>query len=359
MIVLILLSITILLLLNILVIFSLKRLDNGSKTESQYVNISIVIAAKNEEGNINELIHHLKNLDYPPEMFEVILIDDNSTDETIIRIKRQTESLQNYSNITMRTSEVSGKREALSFGINHSKYPYLLITDADCRPEKNWLKSYSKKFEQDYDMLFGIAPFFRHKTLVNRISCFENLRNSVLSFSLASISLPYTAVARNFGFCKSTFKSLEGYSKTKDTKSGDDDLLLREAVKKNMKIGVVTEPGSFVYSETKKTFAEYFQQKARHTQTSFYYLKKHQLILGLWHLLNLAFLFSPLLILFNPLYGILLPVKILIDVSVIKSNQKKFSYDFSTVEIIYLQIFYELLLIIHFLNARFTDVKWK
>jgi len=359
MIILILLSITILILINLLLMFSLIRLNNGSKNETYEVNISIVIAAKNEVENINELINYLRNLDYPPEMFEVILVDDSSIDNTFSKLKEQTVLLRNFSILSTKASGASGKREALSLGISNSKYPYILITDADCRPERTWLKSYSKKFGQGYDMLFGIAPFFQYKSLVNRVSCFENLRSSVLSFSMASIGLPYTAAARNFGFSNSTFKSLQGYSKTKDTKSGDDDLLLREAVRNKMEIGIVAESGSFVYSETKKTFLEYFQQKARHTQTSFHYLKKHQLVLGFWHLLNLAFIFSPLLMVFNPLFGILLPAKLLIDISVVKSNQKKFSYNFSTSEIIYLQIIYEILLVIHFLNARFAEVKWK
>ncbi len=352
------LSIAILFLLNLLLLFSLKRLNSGSKNESHEVNISIVIAAKNEADNINALIESIKSLDYPNEMFEVILVDDSSTDDTLSKMREQTEFLINFSVFSTKTLGASGKREALSLGISNSKYPYILITDADCRPERNWLKSYSKIFGQGYDMLFGIAPFFQSKNLVNKISCFENLRSSVLSFSMASIGLPYTAAARNFGFSKSTFNSLQGYSKTKNTISGDDDLLIREAVKKKMKIGTVTESGSLVYSETKKTFSEYFQQKARHTQTSFHYLIKHQVILGFWHLLNLAFIFSPLLMLCNPLFGILLPAKLLIDISVVKSNQKKFNYKFSTVEIIYLQIFYELLLIVHLLNARFADIKW-
>jgi len=359
MIILISLSITILILINLLLIFSLMRLNIGSKNERNEVNISIVIAAKNEGKNINELIHHLKKLDYSPEMYEVILVDDCSTDDTLSKMKEQTESINNFSILSTKTQGASGKREALSLGIHYSKYPYILITDADCRPEKSWLRSYSRKFEQGYEMLFGIAPFYSKKNLVNKVSCFENLRSSILSFSMASIGLPYTASARNIGFSKNVFESLGGYSKTKDTTSGDDDLLLREAVKNKIKIGVVTEPGSFVYSETKKTFSEYFQQKARHTQTSFHYLKKHQLILGFWHFLNLAFIFSPLLMIINPLFGILLPAKLLTDVSVVKSNQKKFSYDFSIVEVIYLQIIYDLLLIIHLLNARFTEIKWK
>lgn len=335
------------------------RLNISSKNGSYEVNISIVIAAKNETENINELINHLRNLDYSPEMYEVILIDDSSTDDTFSRIIEQTESLNNFSILSTKTQGTTGKREALSLGIQNSKYPYILISDADCRPEKSWLRSYSRKFEQGYEMLFGIAPFYQKKNSVSKISCFENLRSSLLSFSMASIGFPYTAAARNFGFSKNAFNSLGGYSKTIDTKSGDDDLLLREAVKNKINIGVVTEPGSLVYSEAKKTFSEYFQQKARHTQTSFHYLKKHQLILGFWHLLNLAFIFSPLLMILNPLFGILLPSKLLTDFLVVKSNQKKFSYNFSTVEIIYLQMFYELLLVVHFLNARFADIKWK
>ncbi len=61
----------------------------------------------------------------------------------------------------------------------------------------------------------------------------------------------------------------------------------------------------------------------------------------------------------NPLFGILLPAKLIIDFGVVKSKQKQFGYNFSTIEIFYLQIFYEMLLIIHFFNARFSEIKWK
>ena len=359
MIYLILSSITILLLLNVLIVYSLKRMNAAGKNENNQVNISIIIAAKNEAENIGGLIESLKKLDCPTELFEVIVVDDNSTDGTYDKLKSKTGSIKNFSIIESKISGVNGKRDALSLGISNSKYSYILITDADCRPQRNWLNFYSNKFDKGYDLLFGIAPFYQNKTFINKISCFENLRSSLLSFSMACVSLPYTAAARNFGFTTKAFESLGGYSKTKNTISGDDDLLLREAVKKKMKIGVVTESDSFVYSEAKKTFKEYIRQKARHTQTSFHYLKKYQIILGFWHLLNLSFLFSPLLMFFNPLWGILLPVKLMIDISVVNLKQKKFGYTFSMVEILYLQIFYEILLVIHFFNARFSEVKWK
>lgn len=362
-------SIFVLLFFNAILLISLRKIfpslqprqlrPDISRSCRNVIKISVIISVKNEESKVEGLINGLINLDYQEENIEVIIIDDNSNDGTLEELHKETAGVQNLFIKELKSTGLSGKREALSFGIRSSKYPYILITDADCQPQSNWLEAYSRKFNLGYDMLFGIAPFYQNKSLANRIACFENLRNSLLSFSMASIGLPYTAAARNFGFTKKAFETLGGYSNTKDTISGDDDLLLREAVKKKMRIGVVNEPGSFVYSQTKKTFKEYFQQKARHTQTSFHYLKKHQITLGFWHLLNISLLFSPLLMFFNPLFGILLPAKLLIDFVIVKSNQKKIGYKFSIPEIFYLQIFYETLLIIHFLNARFSDIKWK
>jgi len=332
---------------------------NINVNTSASVNISVIISVKNERGKIKKLVDTLNNLIYPKNNFEIIIIDDNSTDSTLEELHKNTAGFQKFSIKELKSTGLSGKRNALTYGIQNSQHPYLIITDADCRPQKYWLPAYSEKFESGYDVLFGIAPFYKEKHLVNRISCFENLRNSLLSFSMALFGFPYTAAARSFGFTKKAFEAIGGYLNTRDTLSGDDDLLLREAVKRKLKIGVVTAIESFVYSETKKTFQEYLQQRARHTQTSFHYLRRHQVILGFWHLTNLLILFSPLLMFINVWFGILLPAKLLIDIIVIKSTQKKFGYEFSFTEIFYLQLFYEIFLIVHFFNARFSEIKWK
>lgn len=356
---LILLSISILILINLLLIYSTRRVFQVSKNESLEVNISIVIAAKNESANIGKLVEALQRLDYHSNNYEVIIVDDNSTDNTYKVLNSLTVSLKNFSVFELRNKNKIGKREALSIGISKAKYPFILITDADCRPQTNWLKACSKNFSLGHAVLFGIAPFYQDEGFVNKISCFENLRSSFLSISMASIGLPYTAAARNFGFTKEAFEAIGGYSQTKVTISGDDDLLLREAVKKNLKIGIITDTNSFVYSDTKKTFREYLKQKARHTQTSLHYLIKHQVILGFWHLLNLFFLLSPILTALNLLFVILLPAKLAIDLIINTSFQKKLGYKFSLAECIYLQIFYEVLLAVHFFNASFSRIKWK
>jgi hypothetical protein len=62
---------------------------------------------------------------------------------------------------------------------------------------------------------------------------------------------------------------------------------------------------------------------------------------------------------FNPLWGILFAGKLIIDLSVVKINEKKFGYSFKLFDVIFLQIVYELMLVIHFINARFIKIKWK
>ncbi len=265
-------AIVFLILLNGILALSLKRINSQSPIESNQNRISIIIALKNEEENIETLLSSLNKIDYPAELFEVIFIDDNSIDNTFESIAEKIKEFDSFSVYKVQSENKSGKRNALELGISNSVNPYILITDADCEPEKDWLKVYSNKFTEDFDFLFGIAPFFREKSLVNKISCFENLRNSMLSIFAANIGLPYSAAARNFGFKKTSFEKVGGYSKTIDTLSGDDDLLLREAFNNKLKIGTVTAKGSFVFSKTKKTFKDYFQQRARHTQTSFHYL---------------------------------------------------------------------------------------
>jgi len=344
-------AIVLLIILNGIIALSLKKIITQSSAGSNLKNISIIVALKNEEEKIETLLPSLNELDYPVDFFEVILIDDNSSDSTYESIAEKTKGIDNFNVYKLQNEN--------EFGISKSVHPYIVITDADCEPQKDWLKAYSNKFADGFDFLFGIAPFFRNKSLVNRISCFENLRNSILTFFTANIGLAHSAAARNFGFKKTSFEKVGGYSKTTDTLSGDDDLLLREAVKNKLKLGTVTAKGSFVFSKTKETFKDYFNQRARHTQTSFHYLFKHQLMLGLWHVFNLIILFSPILFFLDIYFLLLLPVKLIVDLVVVVFSQNKFGYKFSFLEIIYLQIFYDLFLVIHFFNAKFGRIEWK
>src|SRR5215217_269318 len=99
--------------------------------------ISVIVAARNEEKALPRLLHALSAQTYPPELFEIILVDDFSTDGTAA-------VAQIFSNphITVIQpqvpSNVSSKKRAIEAGVQHARGSLLLITDADCLPGKDW-----------------------------------------------------------------------------------------------------------------------------------------------------------------------------------------------------------------------------
>jgi glycosyltransferase involved in cell wall biosynthesis len=323
------------------------------------LNISIVISAKNEANNISSLLNSLKNVEYPKNNFEIILVDDNSTDLTLLRAGNYKNEFTNLKIIKAENKKYPGKKEALALGINNATNDYILITDADCTVSSGWLIRYSEKFNEGYDFLFGNAPFINKPGFVNTISRFENLRTFFLYTTACRLHLPYSAAARNFGFKKTSFYKIKGYENTNETMSGDDDLLIREAIKNKMRIGYIPNKDAAVYSGTKETMKDYLIQRTRHTKTSMYYLPVHKIILGGWHLINLASLFSLFLGFYNKWFFIPFIIKILSDLIIVKTNEAKSGYKFGLLEIIYLQVIYEILIVMNFMNALFKGDKWK
>lgn len=340
------------------IVLFLKKNDNKKEHEN-FVNISVVIAFKNEEKRLVNLFRSLMEIDYPQHNFQVILIDDGSTDNSFQSAMELSKDLHDYRVVKAENKRYPGKRGALDYGISIAKYPFILITDADCFPSRYWLKGFSEKFNLGFDILFGLAPFKQDGGLINKISCYENLRSSILTTSLAEMNIPYSAAARNFGFTKLAYTKLEGYSRTLQTESGDDDLLLREAVKFKLKIGVIKNDNSLVFSETKQNFRDYLNQKARHTKTSFYYLTRHKVILGFWHSINIFLIISIIFVPLMPVMFVPMLIKITWDSIVIMFLQKKLGYKFKIYEIPFLQFAYELLLIVNFILSLRKNIKWK
>ncbi len=346
-------------LVNIILFIQLRNLFSAKPELNYEVDISIIIAAKNEEKNIPSLIESLSSLNYPAEKYEVIIVDDESDDKTYSTVLNLISKKNNFRVIKSVAKTLPGKKGALTIGIEEAQFDYIIITDADCQHSKEWIASFADKFNSGYELIFGITPYFQERSFVNLLTCFENLRSSILTFSLAKMGLPYSAAARSFGFTKTLFKKVNGYSGTLETKSGDDDLFLREAVKLKVKVGLTANKDAFIFTSSEDSFKKYLDQKARHTSTSLHYLFHNKILLGLWHGINILFLLTPFFTFYYLPFLFLFLLKILSDYLMVILLQGKFNYKFLFLQIIYYQIIYEVLLIIHFFNAIFKKVKWK
>ena len=360
MVVYILFSVALLLLIFDLFIYSaLNKLFRFKEIEQSDLNISVVVATKNESTNIKDLVSSLLNQNYSKDIFEVIIVDDNSDDNTFTITEETIKELNNFRIIKAESKLYKGKRGALDIGINAAKYPYILITDADCEPEREWINSFANGFKNNNDFLFGIAPYRATKTITNLVARFENLRASIIVFAFAKLGIPYSASARSFGFSKEAFNKIDGYTNTTETLSGDDDLLLREAIKNNFNVGMITNTDAFVFSKTKETFSEYVNQKSRHTSTSIHYSLKNKILLGSWHLLNLTSLFSIIFLPFGTEFIFPIFIKLVIDLFILNNFQNNFGYKISPLWFIVLQISYELNLIYFFLKGLKFSNRWE
>ncbi|MFH1197608.1 MAG: glycosyltransferase [bacterium] len=348
---LLLLILFLILLINCGLLLSVLSIRTHPDSIVPHLKISVVIAAKNEERNIPGLISSLKNIDYSMDLFEVIIVDDNSTDNTFTSLAGSISQNENIKYFRLPKENAAGKKNALTFGISKSSHDCILITDADCNPSPGWIKSFAKKFYDGNELVFGVAPYRQSKGILNKIICFENLRAHILTFGAAKTGFAYSGAARSLGFRKEFFIKIGGYAATNELKSGDDDLLIREVIRNKLKIGVVADESAFVFTESKSVISEYFSQKSRHTSTSNYYLFRHKLFLSVWHFSNILIIFSPLLLWFSYYSFFILAAKLLMDFLIVLILQKKFSYAFKIHEILLLQITYELLLIVHYINS--------
>ncbi len=338
----------------------LKKVFIPTTSEAINIKVSIVIAAKNEERNIENLITALDNQEYPKELYEVIIVDDNSRDSTLARIKSLISEQSNIKVISNTDSELPPKKGALALGIEQAQNDFILITDADCTPLPGWIKSFVNKFRDGHDFLIGLAPFNQQKSSdISAFVCFENLRTTLLTMSAAGLGIPFSCSSRSFGFKKESFYKIDGYKNTLQTLGGDDDLLLQEAVKNKMSIGTVTDLHGLVHSNTPFTFRDYSRQKKRHLKTSHHYLLRNKLLVGYWHLINLFFLFSILLLPFSIYFLAPVVAKLYTDYTIIKKRQAHLAYNFTDPEIPMLQFLYELMVIYNFINSFTRLKKWR
>lgn len=343
---------------TILILVGFKNISQRTLSrKNSFQNISVIIPFKNESTHLTELLEALKKLDYPSDKYELIFVDDNSSDNSVTLLKRSL--IVNYKIISASNKKYPGKKGALDIGIQNAKFDLIAITDADCEPQLNWLKSISNKIYEGNDIVFGYSPLKPEKTLISKLASFENFRNFILYFSSVGLGIPYSATSRSIAFKKEVYFKIKGYSNTLETLSGDDDLFIRETVKQKLKISPFRDEKDLVYSSASYSFKDYFNRKSRHLKTSHHYLLRHQIILAIWHSVNIFSLYSIVLISFSKWFFFPFVLKLILDLAITQKVRSKLPHDFKWYEVLYLQPIYETFLIVNFINSLIRKDKWK
>ncbi|NOG57986.1 MAG: glycosyltransferase [Bacteroidetes bacterium] len=255
-----------------------------NKKKANQEPISVIIAGKNEAENILRYLPLVLKQDYPT--FEIIFVDDHSTDDSLsVLNKFVDEKLKIYSNL----NENKGKKSAIKFGISQAKHELLVFIDADCWPNSEaWLKHISMAFQDKTEIVLGHGAFSKKPGFFNKLIRYENLMVAIQYFSLALIGKPYMGVGRNLAYRKTLFENSSGFENYKALRSGDDDLFVNEnANSENVSIAIL--PESHTQSEPVLNFKSYFFQKRRHLEAGTKYKVQDRYRLALIGLSQLFF----------------------------------------------------------------------
>ena len=243
--------------------------------------VSVIICARNEEANLRKNLPQVLEQDYPD--FEVIVVNDASTDGTedlLNDLQRQYSRLR--STFIRENDHVrAGKKLALTMGIKSAKHDWVLLTDADCCPSTDqWIYFMQRNFTGNNQVVLGYGGYRREKGLVNLVSRYEAFFTALQYFGLCLAGFPYMGTGRNLAYRKALFFKNKGFASHYDLASGDDDLFVNEVARKANTV-VEVRPESFTWSDTGKTWKEWYYQKKRHLTTGPRYRFATKLLLGL------------------------------------------------------------------------------
>ena len=327
------------------------------------IPISVIVCAKNEEENVIKFIPLLAEQNYPD--FEIILIDDASSDATLDIFEAFEKQYSNVKLVKVVNNEAfwGNKKYALTLGIKAARNEHLLFTDADCCPvSKNWIYEMTRNFNSEKTIILGYGKYRKEKSLLNILVRFETLLTAIQYFSYAKIGAPYMAVGRNLAYHRSEFFKVKGFINHMHIKSGDDDLFIQDAANKKNTV-ITTSKDSFTESIAPNTFSEWFQQKRRHISTANHYKFTHRFFLGLFFLSKVLFYLLAIVLSFFYPIKVLLPLIvcyfvvqfIVIHRSSKKLNEPMISYVFPFLEIILLLFHFSIFIT----NLSSKPTHWK
>ncbi len=233
------------------------------KIESSAHFLSIIIPFRNEEVNLFALVESLLKLDYPKEKFEVLLINDHSTDDSLNRARQLSD---NYPNIKIVAPPSNGKKNAIAYGVEISKGEIIVTTDADCEVPKEWLASINNQFQnRSICMVVGAVRVKSDNSFFSKLQAMEF--SSLIGSAASSLSLGFPTMANgaNLSYRKHAFVQVNGYDGNTQIASGDDEFLMRKVIKKFgvSSLKFLNDSNAVVTTSPQASIVDFFIQRIR------------------------------------------------------------------------------------------------
>ncbi len=202
-------------------------------SDSNLPLVSVVIPVRNESAYIKACLESIFAQNYPAHLFDVVVIDDYSTDPTL-RFARELErenllviDLQQY--LGNPGEYFPNKKKAIALGIKNAKGDLIITTDGDCTMGENWLRTMASYYESNnFKLITGPVLI---KPARSPLAMFQQLDViNMLGITGATLrnGFPTMCNGANLMYSRNTFLEVEGFKGNHDVPTGDDIFLMQK-----------------------------------------------------------------------------------------------------------------------------------
>lgn len=233
-----------------------------SSTSSTQTGVSVIIPVRNEATGILQCIRSVLNNNYPAHLFEILVIDDHSTDKTA-------ELVQSVEAVNLRyyllSEDVTGKKRAITFGVQLARFPIILCTDGDSQVSQLWIQEHNNMYSNDnlqicsgpvlpqqFNSLLGTFQWldFASMMAVTANGLFRNC------YALSN--------GANLSYRKTAFIHYKGFEGNFDRASGDDIYLIQKMTRETPEsAGFLTGRNGLVTTKSESSWTDFFHQRKR------------------------------------------------------------------------------------------------
>ena len=340
------------------------RLKNNSQKQNTHTPFSVIIPFRNEAKHLPGLLQSISRLNYDTSLFEILLIDDDSSDASVQIIeafKSQNPQLSISVVENMRSSN-SPKKDAITTAIKHTKLDWIISTDADCILPTDWLNCYSN-FIHSHDPNMVVAPVSlkSNTTFLEQFQLIDFLSMQGATIGGFGIQQPFMANGANLAYQKELFIKLNGFENNNTIASGDDVFLLENfiAYQKN-KVLFLKDEGALVTTFPVSSWHTLINQRKRWAAKATHFSNSFTKIVGvLVFLANCCMMLSIIASVFNTNFIWVFLLKISIDTILIYKTANFYQQKINTISYFKTLIFYPFFTAYIAITSMLTTFEWK
>ena len=249
---------------------TLKPVSSSSRPVSRASTIvSIIIAVRNEANLITRCLEAIAGQDYPLNLFELMVVNDHSTDATEMKVNSFIIKHPEMS-IRLLNATGEGKKNAITQGIKAATGKLILVTDADCIMTQGWIRAFVTAYELTKVQCISGPVKMTGEGAFGALQGLEFM--SLIGSGAGSIGarIPVMCNGANFCYEKTAFEAVGGF-KGNDRYASGDDVFLMLKISKQYGASAVTflkDREAIVTTEAEPDLRSFLNQRLRWTSKS-------------------------------------------------------------------------------------------